>query len=338
MSRSSQRVQLGHTDGRTINADGDRAYMPLALLRTPLWPVTASNAKKLEGSQVYLRRLTNAYGDRIAIQSNAILRPKPDMGVFLTLVAIFQKRISGNPAYDTGLPENEERIYYDFSCPITELMRETGIGHESRLVESLKRLGSVRLKFQRQKSVTDCGETLFEIDGMFTFRIERVGGEKAVRTHKGDQIVMNLHKAFIPKTDYLYRSAKQCRALRTDTARLIFWALCSRRHFRGTAEEWYTILSPDTKTYSGKMQEQARQKLQWQWENKSFRPVLLELEKAGFSVRTDKHAGRTVYCVSAPRRSTLTATPHNNDREDEISGRANENSGAANEINDGAKN
>ena len=336
MSRSSQRVE--HTHGKAISADGDRAYMPLALLRTPLWPVTASNAKKLEDSQVYLRRFTNAYGDRIAIQSNAILRPKPDMGVLLTLAAIFQKRISGNPAYDTGLPENEERIYYDFSCPITELMRETGIGHESRLVESLKRLGSVRLKFQRQKSVTDCGETLFEIDGMFTFRIERVGGEKAVRPHKGDQIVMNLHKAFIPKTDYLYRSAKQCRALRTDTARLIFWALCSRRHFRGTAEEWYTILSPDTKTYSGKMQEQARQKLQWQWENKSFRPVLLELEKAGFSVRTDKHAGRTVYCVSAPRRSTLTATPHNNDREDEISGRANENSGAANEINDGAKN
>ena len=281
MSRSLQRIQLGHTDGRTINADGDRAYMPLALLRTPLWPVTASNAKKQEGSQVYLRRFTNAFGDRIAIQSNAILRPTPDMGVLLTLVAIFQKRISGTPAYDTGLPENENRTYYDFSCPLTELMRETGITHESRLIESLKRLGSVRLKFQRQKSGADYGETFFELDRMFTFYIERIDEENGKRTHKGDKIVMNLHRAFIPKKDYLYRSAKQCRALRTDTARLIFWALCSRRHFKGTAEEWYTILSPDTKTYCGKMQEQARQKLQWQWENKSFKPALLELAKAG---------------------------------------------------------
>ncbi|WP_346690980.1 hypothetical protein [uncultured Cloacibacillus sp.] len=281
MSRSSQRVE--HTHGKAISADGDRAYIPLALLRAPLWPITASNAKKLEDGETYIRRLTNAYGDRIAIQSNAILRPKPDMGVLLTLTAMFQKRISGNPAYDTGLPENEERIYYDFSCQITELMRETGIRHESRLTESLKRLGSVRLKFQRQKSGADYGETFFEIDGMFTFRIERVGGgEKAIRTHKGDRLVINMHRAFIPKTDYLYRSAKQCRALRTDTARLIFWALCSRLHFKGTAEEWYTILSPDTKTYCGKMQEQARQKLQWQWENKSFKPALLELAKAGF--------------------------------------------------------
>lgn len=85
------------------------------------------------------------------------------------------------------------------------------------------------------------------------------------------------------------------------------------------------------------MQEQARQKLQWQWENKSFKPALLELAKAGFCIRTDKHAGKTTYCVSVPRRSTLASTPRNNDKEYEISGRANENSGAANEINDGAK-
>ena len=144
MSRSSQRVE--HTHGKAISADGDRAYIPLALLRAPLWPITASNAKKLEDGETYIRRLTNSYGDRVAIQANAILRPNSDMGVFLTLVAIFQKRISGNPAYNIGLPENEERIYYDFSCPVTELMRETGITHESRLTESLKRLGSVRLK------------------------------------------------------------------------------------------------------------------------------------------------------------------------------------------------
>lgn len=319
---------------KKIKADGDRAYMPPEVFRTPLWSLTASNAKKLEEGQVYFRKLTNSHGDYISVRANDILRPSPDMGVLLTLIATFQKTIFGNPAYDLDAYGNEERGYFDFSCTIVELMRLTGIRHEKRLLESLERLGSVQIQFKRANP--QHGEAWFGLIGMFTFNIKRVNPTGSKRTHKNDKIRIHMHRAFIPQKEYLYKSAQQCLALTKDTSRLIFWALCSRKHLKGTAEEWYAALCPeDTKTNNGEMSEQARQKLLWKWINLSFLPALEELKAVGFAIKINQNARNgTTYCIEVQKRQARAGA--NSDRVGEISDRVGENSDRAGENSDRA--
>ena len=327
MSSNAQLTQTQHI--QIIKPDGDKASLPLEICRTPLWSLSSSNSKKLEAGQNYCREFRNAFGDNIVLRSDDILRPNPDMGVLLALIALFQKRIFGRREYDITALENEQRTYYEFSCTITELMRSTGIKHEKRLMTSLKRLGSIQLKFRRAPSRDR--DVLFAIYGMFRFDIKRVE-DGGCRTHKNDRLICNIHKVFIPQQGYLYKSVQQCLRLTKDTSKLIFWALCSRSHLKATAKEWYEVLYPDTKTSSEEITEQSRQKLLWDWTHRSFMPALAELKEIGFTVRVDKGANTTYYVSVPARRASLHCS--NSDRTQENSDRAHERNDAAPEFSD----
>ncbi len=243
------------------------------------------------------------------------------MHVLLTLTALFQRAIDGKPEYCIDSAGNERRHYYDFDCAVQELMKATGIKREGRLVRSLERLGSVQIQFQRADGKKQ-GE--LTINGLFSFSIKRVD-ENARRTRKDDRLIMSMHRAFIPRAAYLYRSAGLCRKLSRDSSRLIFWVLCSRTHLKATAEEW------KAKLCSGQPRKKdglRGQKLLWDWEHKSFKPALEELKAAGFDVREEKnYMGKIMYYVSVPRRSPrkINAAAH------EISVSAHEISAAAQE-------
>lgn len=302
-----------------LRPDGDQTQLPFLLARTPLFqaadPTKLRRIKDLkerfkksqakgklneEMDFIFSKTITNSFREKSTIYFNDMIRAHPDMSVLMAIVAAFQKYISR--VDNVKFVKKKNRKYVEYKIPISELYQLTGFtaAHKIRLINSLDRLSCFKIKLdQKRSSSANRGETYHSFTLPLLYDIEkRHAGEKC------DQVRFLIHNAFLPSEKNLFRSAKQCAALKSDTARLLFWAMASRSHLRASTQELHSIVYPDAKNVAPKTI--------CDWEKKRLKKAVIELqEKCGWSILEEKSTGK--WLIKLPSRNAPTTSEDEND-------------------------
>ena len=259
--------------------NGRRAYLPHSFFQNCIFAATraVNNATvdKKTGFVVVTR--ANRAGDVVEIKSPTLLQARPDMGVFLAAIALFQKYV---------LRFEEENIppgalcEYGAKFPLRELSELANISYKSGsgrevLEDSLFRLGKTDIKVTFADPSKHFGSRVFEIHNLFNYIIER-------RVGPGQSVISIMPSfALAPQTQYLYADAAIANRLTSDTARAIFWILICRQHIMATPAQLLELCGA-----SGKRVDD--------WKRRRLIPALEELREYEYTYVQNKDKTFTI--------------------------------------------
>lgn len=253
-----------------------KAYLPHLFFRSCIFPATRAPMPRgaySRNGKIYFQGKNN-FGEEICVSAREPLRTCPDMGVFLAILALFQKygaeRLVGA---DTG----QDSGRYMSSFPLSELYdlcrAGRGKGREN-VRHSLLILGGVSLAARFAG-----GDAFFS--NFWSTKIEKRGRKGALAT-------LYPLRFFIPgeeeKKECLYVNVAELNSLNLDTSRGLYWALIPRQHFAGTPDEYQKLIGGQTDT--------------WQFEKRCLCPAFEELEKIKFNAAKNTDGK---YIISRPK-------------------------------------
>lgn len=251
-----------------MQLDGRRAYLPHPIFQNCLFAATRERkADEYRKRSVTVER-RNRWGDVLTIRSARTLFARPDMGVFLAVVALIQKngfqRLVGER---DGVPSGRLASHFSLSAlyDLTGMARSRG---RENLLVSLDTLGSVAVSIQYADPGKHAGRAALRLSTFWDLKIMSRKGRV------GSTVDIYPAEFLVPQERFIWADAEICNRLRSDTARGIFWALLCREHMRGTAQEWKGLVGAGGDRID-------------KWTSRQLRPALEELAKHGYHVAED---------------------------------------------------
>ncbi|WP_455595281.1 hypothetical protein [Cloacibacillus porcorum] len=254
-------------DKKIIN-DGRRAYLPQPFFQSTIFIASRQRKVGEHRKNGLLVKRQNKWGDIITIKSPLTLFCRPDMGVFLAAMALFQKYIKKEPDFmRTHFCNASDKSVWGAEFPVGELydLTQTSSDRWSELEASLMAIGSTTISVHYADSHKHGGRVGFDIGGLWLWRREKRNGRL------GSLLQLNPVKELVPDRNYLYGDALICNKLKSDTARSIFWALVCREHVKGRVENYAQFCGVEPNRI-------------WDWNRRQFLPALDELQEYKYTI------------------------------------------------------
>jgi hypothetical protein len=271
---------------KNTNSIQQRAYLPHPFLQSCLFSLNRKLVRSVRGRQMFIQRRTNKFGDTVEIYSPFPLLVRPDMGIFLAVIALFQKKIRTVNVDDFATEgiKNNPLGHYGADINLSDVYDLTGIvsNHHNRLIESLRCMAWTSLKFTFADAEEHEGLKNFEVSGLWSYNLLTRKGRR------GSILQLFPCDILLPWDHYLYADACICNKLKNDTARSIFWSLICREHVRANLEQ-LQLLTGCTRQRKDK------------WKNNQLEPALEELQNYGYKVI--KNDDET-YSINRPNTTT----------------------------------
>lgn len=217
------------------------------------------------------------------------LKINPDMPILLCVTAMFQECLE-----QAELSKKDPETYLHITIPIAKLYKILGCSRKDKetLLKSLKRLSRIHLElfFRKPQKGT--------VGAMFINAFEAKYVEPDTRGTSGT-LEFHFHRFFIPRvTGYVWRPMLLCLALKSETARLIFWNLAAYTTgaWKGTAKELYAMVNRIDEE-----NEKIDLKSVREWKCKRLKPALKELEQQKFKIGWSKNIyGEEILAIEWP--------------------------------------